>query len=357
MNQSRKKFKKELRKHKRYLKKKFADELANKMIGNHPSIEFWQQIKRLNSIPRCNASSINGITGDKSLAAVWKNHYSQLLNSVGEPVNSKTVQFVAGEEHYMNVEQYLCAMEDAKMLAQKLKLTSAAGLDGLQAEHIRLAHDIIYFHISILFNLCLTHNFLPDSCILSCITPIIKNQQADADVCSNYRPITVTSIISKLFEHFILYKIKSFLTTADNQFGFKERHSTDMCVFLLKQIVSHYNQHGSPVFAIFLDASKAFDKVNHSLLFEKLVNRNVPMIFVRLLQHWYSNQRLCVKWGSQLSSSFSVTNGFRQGDVLSPLLFAVYLNQLSMELNSLDIGCMVGNTCINHLVYADDICC
>ena len=104
MNQSRKKFKKELRKYKRYLKKKFADELANNMIGNHPSIEFWLQIKRLNSTPRCTASFINGITGDQSSAAMWKNHYSQSLNSVGEPVNSKTVQFIVGEEHYMNVE-------------------------------------------------------------------------------------------------------------------------------------------------------------------------------------------------------------------------------------------------------------
>ena len=255
---------------------------------------------------------------DRSLAAMWKNHYSQLLNSVGEPIDSKTVQFIADEERYMNVEQYLCAMEGAKMLAQKLKLKSAAGLDGLQAEHIRLAHDIVYFHISVLFKLCLTYSFLPDSCI----TPIIKNQQADADVCSNYRPITVTSFITRLFEHFISYKIKSFLTTADNQFGFKELHSTDMCIFLLKQIVSHYNQHVSPVFAIFSHASKAFDKVNHSLLFEKLVNRNVPIIFVRLLQYWYSNQRLCVKWGSQLSSSFSVTSGVQQGRVLSPLYSA-----------------------------------
>ena len=74
------------------------------------------------------------------------------------------------------MEQYLCAMEDAKMLAQKLKLNSAAGLDGLQAEHIRLAHDIIYFHTSILFNLCLTHSFLRDSSIFSCITPIIKKK-------------------------------------------------------------------------------------------------------------------------------------------------------------------------------------
>ena len=85
-------------------------------------------------------------------------------------------------------------------------------------------------------------------------------------------------------------------------------------------------------------------------MLQKLVNRNVPMILLRLLQYWYSNRRLSVKWGSKLSSSFSVTKGVRQGGVLSPLLFTV------CDLNKLDIDCMVGTTCVNHLVYAVDIC-
>ena len=94
----------------------------------------------------------------------------------------------------------------------------------------------------------------------------------------------MASVISKLFEHFILPKIRSYLVTVDNQFGFKERHNSDMCVlFLLKQLISHYTQHGSLVFAIFLDASKTFDKVNHSLLFEKMIKHKVPMIFIRLV--------------------------------------------------------------------------
>ena len=132
--------------------------------------------------------------------------------------------------------------------------------------------------------------FKPASRIASVNTPIVKNKQGDAGVSSNYRPITVASVISKLFEHFILSKITSYLVTVDNQFGFKERHSTDMCVFMLKQLVSHYTQHGSSIFAILLDASKAFDKVNHSLLFEKMIKHEVPMIFIRFLQYWYSNQ-------------------------------------------------------------------
>ena len=129
------------------------------------------------------------------------------------------------------------------------------------AEHILHSHKSIYLHLSILFNLRLSHNFIPVSCIPSVITPIVKNKQDDPGVSSNYRPITVASVISKLLEHFILYKIRSYLVTVDNQFGFKERHSTDMCVFSLKQLVSHSTQHGGPVFAIFLDASIAFDKV------------------------------------------------------------------------------------------------
>ena len=130
-----------------------------------------------------------------------------------------------------------------------------------------------------------------------------------------------------------------------------------MCVFLLRQLISHYTQHACTVFAVFLDASKPFDKVNHSLLFAKMIKYKVPVIYIRLLQYWYSNQSMCAKWGSQVSTSFSVSNGIWQGGVMSPLLFSLYMNQLSFELNSLDIGCMTGSTCVNNLMHADGIYC
>ena len=294
---------------------------------------------------------------DQNLPMMWKENYKHTLNSVDDSISPAILLSFEDANHYVKAAQYYCTVALVKSLACKLKLISAPGVDGLQAEHILHSHESIYLHRSILSNLCLFHNFIPASCIPSVITPIVKNKQDDAGVSLNYRPITVTSIISKLLEHFILYKIRSYLVTVDNQFGFKERHSTDMCIFLLKQLVSHYTQHGSSVFAIFLDASKAFDKVNHSLLFEKMIKHKVPMIFIRLLQYWYSNQSMCVKWESHVSTSFSVSNGVRQGGVMSPLLFSLYMNQFSFELNSLDIEGMIGSTCINDLMYADDICC
>ena len=109
---------------------------------------------------------------------------------------------------------------------------------------------------------------------------------------SNYRPVAVATVVSKLLEHFILSNISPFLGTADNQFGFKAGHSTNHCTFLLKQTASYFVTHGSSVHAMFLDASKAFDRVLHMKLFEKLIQRKVPICFVRLLKHWYKEQKM-----------------------------------------------------------------
>ena len=154
---------------------------------------------------------------------------------------------------------------------------------------------------------------------------------------SNYRPVAVATVVSKLLEHFILSIISPFLGTTDNQFGYAG-HSTDQGTFLLKQTASYFVTHGSSVHAVFVDAKKAFDQVLHMKLFEKLIQRKVPMCFVRLLKHWYEEQTMQIKWGKHFSELFHVSHGVRKGGVLSPYLFAFYLDDLSNELNNMNQG-------------------
>ena len=103
-------------------------------------------------------------------------------------------------------------------------------------------------------------------------------------------------------------------------------------------IFSYYNWFGSPVYTCFLDASKAFDRVEHWSLFKKLIDRNVPLVVVRILVNWYRQQTLCVKWGRNTSSFFTVSNGVRQGGILSPFLFTLYIDELSYQLNNSNLG-------------------
>ena len=88
-----------------------------------------------------------------------------------------------------------------------------------------------------------------------------------------------------------------FVYTHENQFGVKKQHGTDTCIYVMKEIINRYHRLGSSIYLCFLDVSKAFDRINHDILFKKLVNRNVPAYIVRLLVFWYSHQQNVCKMG------------------------------------------------------------
>ena len=165
--------------------------------------------------------------------------------------------------------------------------------------------------------------------------------------------ITITIIIIIIIITIIIIYI---IITSDNQFGFKREHGTDLCIFTVKSVIKYYNLHNSPVYTCFLDASKAYDRVNHWTLFRKLLNRSIHILIVRMLMYWYTKQELCIRWGAEMSPYFTISNGVRQGGILSPSLFAVYMDDLSSVLNTSRIGCHIDDVCINHVFYADDLC-
>ena len=355
MKSTRKSFKYALRKCRKNKDSHKANALATSLLTKSTKV-FWKKIKaskKSHTLP----SSINNVNGVEKITDMWKQHFSSILNSSG----ASTEQSYINEklnlmDSYNNLSLFLSSSDMISPLLYKLKCGCAAGADGITAEHFHYCDNSISLSLSILFNMCLIHGFLPKPCLETIIVPIIKNPNNNIQDVSNYRPIAVATVISKLFELFILHLIKDFIKTSDNQFGFKSNHSTDMSVFLFKQAVSSYVSHKTPVFAVFLDASKAFDKVRHDILFKKLMVRNVPMHFVRLLCYWYKTQTMKVKWGKTFSDSFSVSNGVRQGGILSPYLFSIYLDDLSQKLNTVRAGCYIGNVCLNHIMFADDIC-
>jgi len=185
------------------------------------------------------------------------------------------------------------------------------------------------------------------------VQPIPKGSK-DPSVSANYRGIALASSLSKVLEWSILLKWNSYFTTSDLQFGFKPGFTT-LCTGVLKAVVNHYINRGSKVFACLIDASKAFDTVDHAVLFQKLLDRGLPKVLVRLLLSWYKTQQLSVRWSGHSSEYFRVSNGVRQGGVLSPILFTIYLDSLLNSLQSSGRGCYWRQHFSGALCYADDL--
>ena len=245
--------------------------------------------------------------------------------------------------------------DEGECSIRNLQKNKSCGSDGLFAEHLMYADKKLVSLLSQCFSSMLIHGFLPESLIDVILVPVIKDKNSKISCKDNYRPIVLANIMSKVLESIWLNKISDYFSTKPNQFGFKRKHSTDMCIFLLKEAIELYKRSGSCVYACFIDASKAFDRINHDLLFLKLNKCGVPSYIVRILSYWYRHQTVCIWWAGILSDKFNVTNGVRQGEILSPYLFNLYMNDLSDRLLECNTGCMVGDEVINHLMYADDL--
>ena len=160
----------------------------------------------------------------------------------------------------------------------------------------------------------------------------------------------------KRFSLFYYLTVQNFYLSSDNYFGFKSSHSTDLCIYTLKEFIDYYKSRRTTVYVTFLAASKAFHQIDHWLLFNKITKKGVPLFIIKLLGYWYSRHKMFVRSGNTCSTSLCVTNGVKQGDIVSPMIFNLYMDDLNMKLNCSGIGRYIGNSFSNHLCYANNLC-
>mgnify|MGYP003536948336 FL=1 len=162
-------------------------------------------------------------------------------------------------------------------------------------------------------------------------------------------------MLSKIFEHALLNILDKKLETSDNQMGFKKRLGCQHVIYTLKQISDYFTKGGSTVNICTLDIAKAFDKVNFYVLLDKLARRKLPVKLLYIFYKLFTNSYISVKWGDGLSAWFKLEAGVRQGGILSPRFFAIYVNDLLLNLTKSSKGCYINNVACNCIMYADDL--
>ena len=251
-----------------------ADSLAGKM-QTHSYNDFWKEVKSMNQSQTPLPTNIDGITGEDRIVELWRNHYRDLFNCL------QSDRFDAGNVDYN--EDMVVRVGEVQDAIKKLGDNKSCGLDHISAEHLKNASNNLIPLLAMCISGFLIHGILPDSMITVLLVPVIKDKSGKINSKDNYRPIALASILSKVLEIILLARLEIYLLTSDNQFGFKKEHGTDMCIFALKEIIANYHSRNSTMFMSFLDASKAFDRINHEKLFRKMCERGIPIYLVRIL--------------------------------------------------------------------------
>ena len=179
------------------------------------------------------------------------------------------------------------------------------------------------------FNLILDSGIIPYDWTVAMIQPIFKNKGSRSDP-NNYRGISLLSCVGKLFTSCLNTRLSNYLDHAgslkESQVGFRNGYSTLDHIFVLNSIVDLYLSKKKRVYTAFIDYTKAFDLIDRTSLWRKLLAHNINGKILRVIFNMYANAKSCIRSGHKLSDFFTCKRGVRQGENLSPLLFAIYLN-------------------------------
>ena len=182
------------------------------------------------------------------------------------------------------------------------------------------------------------------------------NRKKDKCNPSNYRGISLLSSLSKLFEKLLLLRLNNVSTSLNPlQGGFRRGFSCLHTAFIFQEAVAAIREQKKKAFVAFLDAHKAFDTVWHSGLMIKLHQWKIPMYIWHLLYTWYNCQSSSVLWNSSTSRQFSIKQGVRQGAILSPLLYSIYVDELLAKLTASGLGISISGVYCGAPMYADDL--
>ena len=343
------------------IKKAKTDYYTNVIEGESNRSKLWDIINkatgRRGKKPECLAKVVdsdgNQISDHLSIA----NYLNRYFTSIGPKLAGKirTVPDVPLSSNTINCgtpqpENFSIATIVEELVCKEIALikdNKASGVDGIPAKFIKASHKFLTKPLTHIINLSIKTCAVPDAMKIARVTPVFKGK-GSMEECTNYRPISILPIFSKILEKVVNFQLMKYLTDNNvintRQYGFQPNKGTNDALVQLSQQSFEALNKKHLILGIFIDFSKAFDTINHDILTTKMKNLyNFNTSTITWFQNYLSNRKQCVQINNTTSSLHGISCGVPQGSILGPTLFILYINDLITHVKL-----------FNLILYADD---
>ncbi|CAF1009096.1 unnamed protein product [Brachionus calyciflorus] len=313
--------------------------------------QFWSRLKKIQESDGKIDISINKL----------KKHYQDIfttrnkVETFGDMCNEKFVnEFIL---RHQNVKfNYKIDLKRLVDIINDLPNGKSVGLSDVSYEMLKYANNNkLYEVLKKIFECIINNQTIPYLFNISIIKPLIKDDKKSNTETSNLRPVAVSDCISKLFEAILLDMLNTEQEDHPKQFGFKKNSSCQHAVWTLKQAFEVAKRKGKWAYICAIDASKAFDKVNRTVLWKQLIENCISPHIILSIINYYKKSMMLVNNQNEYSTIFQSTVGVRQGGKLSPKLFSIYINKILIKISESKIGMFLDDKKIDVIAYADDI--
>ena len=333
------------------------------------SAEIWKGIRSLINLNKNKNNNIklmgvnNAIISDDTHIA---NMFNTYFSNVGPNIDLRIKKGVGNYRDYLNKRNHnnqpfinpqsnffltpVVPAETEKII-EALDLKKSTGPISIPVFLLKTYKEFFAYWLTKLINLSFEVGVFPDILKTAKVTPIHKkNSKTNYE---NYRPISLLSVVSKIYEKLIYVRIYDYLTANkliySKQFGFQSKYSANHAIISLTEKIKSLMDQGYTVCGVFLDLEKAFDTVNHNILCDKLNSYGLRGNINNLIKSYLTNRKQFVSINGKDSEVHDITCGVPQGSSLGPLLFLIYINDFRFCLNQTESGHFADDT---YLLYA-----
>ena len=330
----------------------FTNEI-NESAGD--SKKMWSTLKKLLPNKKGSVSStLPPTTKGESILVNDNNHH---FTNIGTTCNTLKGTNSIRHGSSINAKFKFTEITVEQVLEELTSISSqkVSGLDNICVKLLKLGKDAVAPILCKIFNLSLKQGCFPDDLKVARVIPIYKVGKQEE--FSNYRPISIVPVCSKVLEKIVHKQLYKYITDNnimyDGQSGFRKNHST--CTALTKTIDKWNNEIdvGNYVGAVFVDLSKAFDMVNHELLIQKLYSLGIKENEILWFKSYLTQRTQCVSVNNSMSTPNVISSGVPQGSILGPLLFLLFINDMPNDLKHSTVDIYADDTLI--YVYHKDV--